>query len=66
MRDIEKLTGKHIAEIKEHPFNAGVVRPVSVFSEREELKRTVRREDRKNSRNSRFQNSFGSRSNVRA
>ena len=66
LRDIEKLTGKHIAEIKEHPFNAGVVRPVSVFSEREELKRTVRREDRKNSWNSRFQNSFGSRSDVRA
>lgn len=66
LRDIEKLTGKHIAEIKEHPFNAGVVRPVSVFSEKEELKRTVRREDRKNSRNSRFQNSLGSRSDVRA
>ena len=66
LKDIERLTGRHIPEIQEHPFNAGVVRPVSVFSEKEELKRTVRREDRKNSRNSRFQNSFGSRSDVRA
>lgn len=66
LRDIEKLTGKHIVEIKEHPFNAGVVRPVPVFSEKEELKRTVRREDRKSYRNSRFQNSLGSRSDVRA
>ena len=66
LKDIERLTGRHIPEIQEHPFNAGVVRPVSVFSEKEELKRTVRREDRKNSRNSRFQNSLGSRSDVRA
>lgn len=66
LRDIEKLTGKHIVEIKEHPFNAGVVRPVPVFSEKEELKRTVRREDRKSYRNNRFQNSLGSRSDVRA
>ncbi|WP_418495909.1 DEAD/DEAH box helicase [Coprobacter sp.] len=66
LKDIERLIGRHIAEIQEHPFNTGVVRAVPVFSEKEELKKTVRREDRKSSRNSRFQNGFRNRSDVRA